>query len=295
LIAEAQYDNGVRQSECRLLTTAAAVINRSIASILSIHHQKEKTMISRISALIGLCLCAFAFSAAQDAQYTRDEVSTVKKKLVNVLDAVGQMPEGYSKERESFNLPTDVGKNRESGLFYPVYAGAERRFGSEKAVQKDGKELQKEYQKKMAEAQAKGDIAAITKLAQEMQLKAGQVQLKAVASQKVPIDLHIQFNSNPGATIDPDAVLFEKTGVIALKEKKDGTEDEGKIRVFFDPVSLKDTKQLSRIDTKLPAKGTSAKVAVYNVTVEFSGPMAEIEGWAKRMDTGKVLSQIDGK
>lgn len=252
-------------------------------------------MISRIGALVGLCICALAFSAAQDAQYTRDEVSTVKKKLVSILDAVGQMPEGYSKERESFNLPTDVSKNRESGLFYPVYAGGERRFGSEKAVQKDGKELQKEFQKKMAEAQAKGDIAAITKIAQEMQLKAGQVQLKAVTAQKVPIDLHVQINSNPGATIDPDAVVFEKPGVIALKEKKDGTEDEGKIHIYFDPVTLKNTKQLSRIDTKLPAKGTSAKLAFFTVIVEFSGPMAEIESWAKRLDCGKVLSQIDGK
>jgi hypothetical protein len=181
------------------------------------------------------------------------------------------------------------------GLFYPVYAGGERRFGSEKAVQKDAKEMQKEYQKKMAEAQAKGDMQAITKIAQDMQQKAGQVQMKAVTAQKVPIDLRIQFNSNPGASIDPDAVVFEKPGVIALKEKKDGTDDEGRVRVFFDPVSLKNTKQLSRIDTRLPEKGTSSKTAVYNVTIEFSGPMSEIEAWAKRMDTEKVLSQIDSK
>ena len=253
-------------------------------------------MTRRISALVGFCALIFAFSSAQDSgQYTRDEVGTVKKKIVAGLDAVGQMPEGYSKERESFNLPTDVSKNSSSGLFHPVYAGGERRFGSEKAVQKDAKEIQKEYQKKLAEAQAKGDIAVITKIAQEMQQKAAQVQVKAVTTQKVPIDLHVQINSNPGATIDPDAVVFEKPGVIALKEKKDGTEDEGRIRVFFDPVNLKDTKQLSRIDTKLPEKGTSSKTAVFNITIEFSGPIAEIEAWAKRMDTGKVLSLIDGK
>ena len=253
-------------------------------------------MIHRINAIIGLCALFFAVSASQEAgQYTRDEVGTVKKKLVSVLDAVGQLPEGYSKERESFNLPTDVSKNNQSGLFHPVYAGAERRFGSEKAVQKDAKSIQKEYQKKMAEAQAKGDIQAITKLAQEMQQKAAQVQMKAVTTQKVPIDLRVQLNSNPGATIDPDAVVFEKPGVIALKEMKDGTEDEGRVSVYFDPVHLKNTKQLSRIDNKLPEKGTSSKTAVYNVVVEFSGPIAEIEAWAKRLDTGKVLSQIDGK
>jgi hypothetical protein len=253
-------------------------------------------MIRQLSATIGLIVLIFAFSAAQDAQqYTRDEVGAVKKKIVAALDAAGELPEGYSKEKESFNLPTDVGKNTTSGLFYPVYGGGERRFGSEKAVQKDAKVMQKEYQKKMAEAQAKGDMAAITKLAQEMQLKAGQVQMKAVTGQKVPIEIQVQLNSNPGASIDPDAVVFEKPGVIALKEKKDGTEDEGRIRVFFDPVHLKDTKQLSRIDNKLPAKGTSSKTAVYNINIEFSGPIADIEAWAKRLDTGKVLSLIDGK
>lgn len=253
-------------------------------------------MTRRISAFIGLCVLTFTFSAAQDdGQYTRDEVGTVKKKIVAGLDAVGQMPEGYSKEKESFNLPTEASKNRSTGLFHPVYGSGERRFGSEKAVQKDAKEMQKEYQKKMAEAQAKGDIAAITRMAQEMQQKAAQVQMKAMTTQKVPIDLQVQINSNPGATIDPDAVVFEKPGVIALKEKKDGTEDEGRIRVFFDPVNLKNTKQLSRIDNKLPEKGTNLKTAVFNVTIEFSGPMADIEAWAKRLDTGKVLSLIDGK
>ena len=253
-------------------------------------------MIRRINALIGCCALLFAFCAAQEAgQYTRDEVGTVKKKIVAALDAVGQLPEGYSKERESFNLPTDVGKNRESGLFYPVYASGERQFGSEKAVQKDAKQVQKEYEKKIADAQAKGDFQSIAKIVQEMTQKVGQAQQKAVTAKKVPIDLHVQLNSNPGATIDPDAVVFEKPGVIALKQKKDGTEDEGTIRVFFDPVHLKDTKQLSRIDLKLPEKGTSSKTAVYCVVVEFSGPIAEIEAWAKRMDCGKVLSQIDGK
>ena len=248
-----------------------------------------------MNSIVVLFIMMFGIVWAQDTQYTRDEVSAVKKKLVNTLEAIGQMPEGYSKEKENFNLPTDVSKNRESGLFYPVYAGAERRFGSEKAVQKDAKELQKEYQKKMAEAQAKGDVSAITKLAQEMQQKAAQVQMKAVATQKTPIDISVQFNSNPGATIDPDAVVFEKPGVIALKEKKDGTEDEGTIHVYFDPISLKNTKQLSRIDTKLPDKGTSSKLAVFTIIVQFSGPIADIEAWAKRMDTGKVLSQIDGR
>lgn len=44
--------------------------------------------------------------------------------------------------------------------------------------------LGKEYQKKMAEAQAKGDIQAVTKLAQEMQQKVGQMQVQAIEGNK---------------------------------------------------------------------------------------------------------------
>jgi hypothetical protein len=253
-------------------------------------------MTSRFSSIVLVLSVLLGITEAQDAvQYTRDEVSIVKKKLVSTLDAVGQPPEGYAKERENFNLPTEARKNRESGLFHPVYGSAERTFGSEKSAQKSEKDLQKEYEKKISEAQAKGDYQAITKLSQEMQQKAAQAQLKNVAGKKNPIHIRIQTNSNPGATIDPDAVLFEKTGVIALKEKNDGTDELGRVRVFFDPINLKNTKQLSRVDMKTPEKGVSSKTAVYNITIELSGPIADIEAWAQKIETGKVLAQIDGK
>jgi hypothetical protein len=46
---------------------------------------------------------------------------------------------------------------------------------------------------------------------------------------------------------------------------------------------------------KMPEKGVSSKTAVYNITIEFDGPTAEIEAWAKKIESGKVLAQIDGK
>jgi hypothetical protein len=155
--------------------------------------------------------------------------------------------------------------------------------------------MEKEYQKKVAEAQAKGDYQAIAKLAQEMQQKAGEMQLKTIEGKKEPIDIQVTINSGSGESIDPDAVLFEKTGVIALKEKNDGNDEKMRVRIFFDPVNLKDTKQLSKVDMKMPEKGVNSKTAVYNMTVEFDGPTAEVEAWAKKIDTGKVLAQIDGK
>lgn len=253
-------------------------------------------MIRRMSSLVIFVAIFLGIAVAQNSvPYTRDEVATLKKKLVAALDAVGQPPAGYAKERENFSLPTDANKNHDSGLFYPAYGSGSRSFGADKSAEKSEKELQKEYEKKIAEAQAKGDYQAIAKIAQEMQQKSGQMQLKKIEGKKEPIEIHININSSGGEAIDPDGVLFEKTGLIALKEKSDGSDDKSRVRIFFDPINLKDTKQLSKIDMKMPEKGVNSKTAVYNITMEFNGPTAEIETWAKRIETGKILSQIDGK
>jgi hypothetical protein len=257
---------------------------------------KETVMTRRISSIVMLAAVFFGISFAQNSvPYTRDEVSILKKKLVATLDAVGQPPAGYTKEKENFNLPTDASKNHESGLFYPAYGNGYREYGADKSAQKSQKEMEKEYQKKVAEAQAKGDYQAIAKLAQEMQQKAGEMQLKSIEGKKVPIEIHVSLNQSSGEAIDPDGVLFEKTGLIALKEKNDGNDEKSRIRIFFDPVSLKDTKQLSKVDMKMPEKGVNSKTAVYNITMEFDGPTAEVEAWAKKIETGKILAQIDGK
>jgi hypothetical protein len=253
-------------------------------------------MTRRLSSIVAFAALFLGIAVAQNSvPYTRDEVATLKKKLVATLDAVGQPPAGYAKERENFSLPTDASKNHENGLFYPAYASATRTYGTDKTAEKSEKDFQKEYEKKVAEAQAKGDYQAIAKLSQEMQQKAGQMQLKKIEGKKVPIEIHVNLNSNSGEAIDPDGVLFEKTGVIALKEKNDGDEEKGRVRIFFDPVNLKDTKQLSKVDMKMPEKGVSSKTAVYNIAIEFDGPSTEIEAWAKKIETGKVLAQIDGK
>jgi hypothetical protein len=253
-------------------------------------------MTRRLSLIVIFAALFLGSAVAQNTvPYTRDEVATLKKKLVGALDAVGQLPAGYAKERENFNLPTDASKNHDGGLFNPAYGSASRTFGADKSAEKSEKDLQKDYEKKIAEAQAKGDYQAIAKIAQEMQQKSGQMQLKKIEGKKVPIDIHININSSGGEAIDPDGVLFEKPGLIALKEKSDGNEEKSRVRIYFDPVNLKDTKQLSKVDMKMPEKGVSSKTSVYNITMEFYGPTAEIEAWAKKIETGKVLSQIDGK
>jgi hypothetical protein len=245
-----------------------------------------------ISLLTGVLLATAL--AQKEVPLTRDEVSVFKKKLVAMFDALGDVPAGYAKEDEDFNLPTEVYPGRSAGRFNPIYCSATRTCGTDKAVAKTNANLEKEYKKKMMEAQAKGDYVAMQKYAQEMQQKMGQTQVQAVDSHKEPIDISVCLNTFTGATIDPDAVVLEKAGVIALKREDEVGSGRGAVTVYFDPVSLKDTKQLSSVRLESPEAGISKRSGVLTATITFTGPLAEIEPWAKRIDTKKILSLIDG-
>ena len=248
-----------------------------------------------LAVLISLTLPSWG-TASEDAQLTRDEVTVIKRKLMAVSDALGQPPAGYAKEDESYNLPTEASKMEQAGTFYPLHASAHFKFGggAEKKAKKSQKELEAEYKKKMMEAQVKGDYQEMSKIAQEMQQKAGQAQIEAENAKKEPIEISLQFNSNPGQAIDPDAVVFEKPGVIALKFKISGDEEKVRIAVYCDPVHLKETKTLSRVDlSDKQNKGVTKKTTVQNATIELTGPAAVVEAWAKGIATSKVLSQID--
>jgi len=232
--------------------------------------------------------------AQNENALTRDEVASIKKKLVAVLDAIGQAPKGYVKEDEDFGLPTECYKNSSTGLYQPVYSSARVKFGGGAGkLQKSEKEWQQDYQKKIAEAQAKGDMETMMKLVQEMQKRAGESQAKMIEANKEPIDVTVTLNSGANQTIDPDAVVFEKAGVIALRFKQDETQEKIRIGVYFDPATLKDTKQLSKIELMMP--DIKNKTSVVNAMVEFSGPAAEVEQWVKGIATAKILSQIDAR
>ncbi|HTG00170.1 MAG TPA: hypothetical protein VK654_06245 [Nitrospirota bacterium] len=246
--------------------------------------------------ILSLALALPALAAAESTPLNRDEVTVIKRKLMAIADAVGQ-PAGYAKEDESYNLPTETSKMQNSGAFHALYASARFKFGggSEKKAKKSQKEMEAEYKKKMMEAQAKGDYQEMSKIAQEMQQKSGKAQLEAENAKKEPVEANIQLNANSGQAIDPDAVVFEKPGVIALKFKT-GDEDKIRIVVYFDPVHLKDTKTLSRVEMyDKQDKGVTNKTAVRNAAIEMTGPAAIVDAWAKAIATGKVLAQIDAK
>lgn len=254
----------------------------------------SKMRFAMVMLLAAVFFSAFAW-ADDENRLTRDEVAVIKKKLVAIFSSVGEAPKGYVKEDENFSLPTQFYKNRDSGKINPIHASASERFGggAEKKAKKSDKEMNEYYRKKMLEAQAKGDMQEMMRLTQEMQMKASQAGLEQMeAEKKAPVEIRVNLNSNPSQTIDPDNVVFEKPGTIALR-LKEGEEDKARIEIYFDPVSLKETKTLSVVDLKMPEKGVDKKTAVLNATISISGPANEVEAWAKRIDIKAALSQID--
>lgn len=250
----------------------------------------------RLGMMVMLLVMVFAYNTAwaeEENRLTRDEVSVIKKKLVAILSSMGEGPKGYVKENEDFNLPTNFYKDRNSGKIRPIHASASQRFGGGAEKKAKKKEMSEYYQKKMLEAQAKRDVQEIVRLSQEMQMKAGYAGLEQMeAEKKEPVKIEVNLNSNPSQAIDPDNVVFEKPGVIALRFKE-REEDKVRIEIYFDPVSLKDTKTLSVVELKMPKDGVDKKTAVLNATIRLSGPTNEAETWAKKIDNKAVLSQID--
>ncbi|MBU0484274.1 MAG: hypothetical protein KKB30_07150 [Proteobacteria bacterium] len=255
---------------------------------------------SRIMNLLVLALlvalCQPTWSRAEETPLNRQDVTVIKKKLVEVAAALGQPPSGYGKAQESYDLPTSINSVKNGGGFRPVYASANLRFdgGGEKMGKKSEKEIEAEYNKKILEAQATGNYQAMAQLVQEMMQKASQAQIAAnEAKQLEPVDIYVRFNNNSAANIDPDAVVFESPGVIALKaSRSDG--DMLEVSIYFDPVKLKDTQTLSRIDLSDDGQsGSNQKTTVRNITIEMTGPAAEVEAWSKQIATAKVLAQID--
>ena len=60
---------------------------------------------TRLFKTLSFLLVGSAILGAQPSNLTRDEVSVIKKKLVAIVDALGQPPKGYVKEDEDLVFP----------------------------------------------------------------------------------------------------------------------------------------------------------------------------------------------
>ena len=245
----------------------------------------------------GLCLALALCSSAiaQDTSLTRPEVAAIKAKLVTVRQAMGADPGGYLLEGpEEFSLPTDFNPNQQTGKYWPITSSVTLRY-TDKAVEESknsAEQASQDFQAKYAAAVASGDTNALMALSQQL----AQIQATAMAATgaqaKEDMTANVQFNMNPYAGIDPDAVVFEAPGVIALRNVSDSG-GSGQVTVYYDPVALAKTELLSKIELATPNDGVANKTGVYNVTITLNGTVADAEAWAKRFDTGRILSVID--
>ena len=241
----------------------------------------------------GLCLAGEG--ADKKKLLTRDEVTVFKKKLVAVLDAMGPLPDGFAKQKDDFNLPTEF--YLENGKLVSNQASARRELAIKgvKEAEAANKKAGVDYQKKVLEAQAKGDYQEMSRIMQEMQQQTSKTAYAGVQAQeekKLPIEVTVQLNNSEYKGIDPDMVVMERKGALALRTQQ-GEEGDPKetVTVYFQPKALEDTKTLSRVEIK--AGPVPSKTSVSSVTIELEGPAAEVEAWVKRIDCKKVLAQID--
>lgn len=221
---------------------------------------------------------------------TRAEVKELKTLLTDLVAAIGQPPAGYVRLEENFNLPTDYRVHGSGGRFYPLSPGLRLKFGTDlKAAGKSSETAEQDLQRKFLEANAKGDYQAMMGYQQEMSAL-GLQKMNTDAAAKNPIAISLQVNNYRDSAIDPDGVIFEKKGLIALKEPAES--GLAHIVIYFDPVALKQTETLSRVELPYPDDGVKAKNTISNVIIEFEGPEAEVASWAGQVNTAAVLGKI---
>jgi len=242
------------------------------------------------SSLAVLALC-FAATAAAQTSLTRTEVAALKAKLVTVQQAMGADPAGYLKESEDFDLPTDANP-AQGGKFWPITSGITLRYTDRGSAegQANAEQAMADFQAKYAAAIASGNAEAMQKMVTELQ----QIQAAAMAPpvKKDDMNVYVQFNQNPTVGIDPDAVVLEQAGVIALREKEVSSE-KGNVTVYIDPVALKATQELSKIELRTAQDGVSNKTGVFHIVIQLNGAVADAEAWVKDFDLSAMLGVID--
>jgi len=240
---------------------------------------------------IGLLILSFGSVALAQNNLPRPEVAQVKTKLAAVLAAMGDPPAGYVKQPEDFNLPTEFYPAQAKDKFWPISSSVSVDYTDQgvQDAQATAEQASEDFEARYAAALASGDPNAIARMTQEM-LRISSLAAAASFSSSAKEDMsaYISFNGSPYAAIDPDGVLFERPGVIALVELPERNE----VVVYLDPIALEDTTTLSSFTLSTPDDGVSNRSGVYNITITLDGEPEDIEAFAQSFDTDAMLEQI---
>jgi hypothetical protein len=155
--------------------------------------------------------------------------------------------------------------------------------------------MQQEFQAKYAAAAAANDFEAIAKMSEEfMKLQTAAVAAAmSPATRKEDMTVDVQLNMNPSVGIDPDAIVLERPGVIALRRKNDISGAKGDVTVYVDPVALRQTEELSKVELRTADGGVANRSGVFHVVITLRGTLADIESWVTSFDYPAILAVID--
>lgn len=254
-------------------------------------------MTIRTASVLLTMVIATAISAQESTSLTRSEVAAIKAKLVAVQQAMGGDPSGYTKtDEDSFYLPTDFNPARD-GKFWPITSSVQMEYTDEGAVNSAAamENFQATFQARYAAALASGNAEAIEKMVTEMT----QMQTAALSAAMTPpakkqdLRVNVQLNMNPIVAIDPDAVVLEQRGVIALREKDDAAGVSGTVTVYLDPVALAATEELSKIELRTADDGVTNRTGVFHIVISLDGALADVESWVKGFDFPAMLKLFD--
>jgi hypothetical protein len=109
------------------------------------------------------------------------------------------------------------------------------------------------------------------------------------------MSVYVQLNQNPTVGIDPDAVVHEQPGVIVLRDTNNQNDGRGNVTAYIDPVALRATEELSKIELRTADDGMPNKTGVYHIVIQLNGTVADAEAWAKTFDFGAMLGVIDAR
>ena len=222
-----------------------------------------------------------------ETQFMRDDLASIKKAMLGIIDAIGKAPAPYAKENEDWTLPTYVCRDKSGYL--PINISYNENITTDALEKK----FNQDAQKKLMEAQARGDFQAIGALPQQIQAQAMQ---QAMANQNnTPITINVYANDDSSQTIDPDSVFKDGTGFIAIKSAADGeSSGQEQIEFYFDPVALKDAKKIASFDLGGNLR-VPDKLALTSIRIEITGPTAAVETIARQLNTGEVLKRLSDK
>lgn len=242
-------------------------------------------------SLIAVLLLAIPWSLTladeTTVPLTRAEVKEIKNVITKSIDALTPLPTGYAIAEESYNIAVETACEKSTGRCAPKESSAAIELGAnDKAAKQNHREATEKLAEQMREAANRGDFQSLATYQQQI-----AAMTMAMMAQKHldPIQIKISLNTGLFLKIDPDSVVSEGKGFIALKNYS-GSENF-RIIACFDPYLLKETETLSAIDLYSPDY-VEKKTSIYNMIIEIEGPEDLVSEWFSKANFSSILQSI---